>query len=122
MPQSLSHCSYGSCVVTTLEKHECGKPNVMAAAPNKKQACHKKKRSKGKILNSREYLTSANNLPRLRMKKMSKERALGTMCKILDKVSGAKLKNKAKLNRARKNLNRVLFLGNSSFEKLGCLE
>ena len=56
------------------------------------------------------------------MKKMSKERALGTMCKILDKVSGAKLKNKAKLNRARKNLNRVLFLGNSSFEKLGSLE
>lgn len=95
----------------------------MAAAPNKKQACHKKKKSsKGKILNSREYLTSANNLPRLRMKKMSKERALGTMCKILDKVSGAKLKNKAKLNRARKNLNRVLFLGNSSFEKLGSLE
>ena len=82
-----------------------------------------KKRSKGKTLNSREYLTSANNLPRLRMKKMSKERALGTMCKILDKVSGAKFKNKAKLNRARKNLNlRVLFLGNSSFEKLGSLE
>ena len=94
-------------VVATLEKQEGGKPNVMAAAPNKKHACHKKqKRNTGKLLNSREYLTSANNLPswRLRMK-MSKERALGTMCKTLEKVSGAKSKNKAKLNRTRKDLN-----------------
>ena len=99
-----------SSVVAKLEEQEGGKSNIIAAAPTKnKHATKNKKRNKGKLLNVREYLTSENDIPSLRLRmKMSKERALGKMCKILDKVSGAKSKTQAKLDRARKDFPGIL--------------